>query len=281
MATASRRRARRTRRRNSASDLGARIWVAIPAIAYGIFIVAAGGAVFAAGVVLLGLVCLHELFSMYAALRPVRLAGFLGLIGLAAAAHYGGEHQVLLATVAFFPLLFLVGLAIPERPDVPLTDGMALTLLGTLWVGLAIAHAIMLRELPHGDGIVIDILVGTFLGDTAAYLGGRAFGTRPLALRVSPNKTVEGLGFGILGAALAVWCAGLYQDWLGGWNALLLGFVVGLAAPVGDLFESKIKRDAGTKDAGTLFGPHGGALDRLDAALFSLVAGYYVWLLLL
>jgi phosphatidate cytidylyltransferase len=127
----------------------------------------------------------------------------------------------------------------PERADVPLTDGMALTLLGTLWVGLAIAHAIMLRELPHGDAIVIDVLVGTFVGDTAAYLGGRTFGTRPLAPRISPNKTLEGLGFGIAGAALAVWCAGLYQDWLGGWNALLLGFVVGLAAPLGDLFESK------------------------------------------
>ena len=56
---------------------------------------------------------------------------------------------------------------------------------------------------------------------------------------------------------------------------------MGLAAPLGDLFESKVKRDAGTKDAGTLFGPHGGALDRLDAAFFSLVAGYYVWLVLL
>jgi phosphatidate cytidylyltransferase len=139
----------------------------------------------------------------------------------------------------------------------------------------------MLRELPHGDGIVIDVLVGTFVGDTAAYVGGRAFGTRPLALRISPNKTLEGLAFGIAGSAIAVWCAGLYQDWLGGWNALLLGVVVGLAAPLGDLFESKIKRDAGAKDAGTLFGPHGGALDRLDAALFSLVAGYYLWLLLL
>jgi phosphatidate cytidylyltransferase len=281
MSTASQRRARRSRRRNTASDLGARVWVAIPAIAFAIFIVAAGGAIFAAGAVLLGLICLHELFRMYEALRPVRLAGFLGLIGLAAAAHFGGEHQVLLATVAFFPLLFLIALALPERAEVPLTDSMALTLLGTLWIGLAIAHAVLLRELPHGDAIVIDVLVGTFIGDTAAYLGGRTFGTRPLARRISPNKTLEGLGFGIAGATVAVWCAGLYQDWLGGWNALLLGVVVGLAAPLGDLFESKVKRDAGTKDAGTLFGPHGGALDRLDAALFSLVAGYYMWLLLL
>jgi phosphatidate cytidylyltransferase len=281
MATSSRRRAQRSRRRNSASDLGARVWVAIPAILFAIAIVAAGGPVFAAGAVLLGFICLHELFRMYAGLRPVRLAGFLGVAGLAAAAHFGGEHQVLLATVAFFPLLFLLALAMPERPDVPLTGGMAITLLGTLWVGLAIAHAIMLRGLPHGDGIVIDVLVGTFVGDTAAYLGGRAFGTRPLAPRVSPNKTLEGLACGIAGAAVAVWCAGLYQDWLGGWNALLLGVVIGVVAPIGDLFESKIKRDAGTKDAGTLFGPHGGALDRLDAAFFTLVAGYYVWLALL
>ena len=281
MASSSRRRAQRSRRRNSASDLGARVGVAIPAALYAIAIIYFGGAVFAAGALLLCWVCLHELLRMYDELRPVRLAGFLGVAGLAAAAYFGGEHQVLLATVAFFPLLFLLGLLLPERPESPLTYGMMITLLGTFWIGLALAHAIMLRELPHGDGIVVDVLVGTFIGDTAAYLGGRTFGTRPLAPRISPNKTLEGLGFGLVGAAAAVWCAGLYQDWLGGWNALLLGVVVGLAAPVGDLFESKVKRDAGTKDAGTLFGAHGGALDRLDAAFFTLVAGYYVWLTLL
>jgi phosphatidate cytidylyltransferase len=277
----SRRRGSRARRRNAASDLGARVWVAIPAALYAIAIVHFGGAVFAVGVLLLGFVCLHELFGMYEALNPGRLAGFIGLIGFAAAAHFGGEHQVLLATVASFPLVFLLALALPERPGVPLTAGMALTLLGTLWIGLALAHAILLRDLPHGNAIVIDVLVGTFLGDTAAYLGGRTFGTRRLAPRVSPNKTVEGLVIGVLGATLAVWCAGLYQDWLGHGQALLLGLVVGLVAPVGDLFESKIKRDAGTKDAGTLFGAHGGALDRLDAALFALVAGYYLWVLML
>jgi phosphatidate cytidylyltransferase len=56
---------------------------------------------------------------------------------------------------------------------------------------------------------------------------------------------------------------------------------VGATAPLGDLLESAVKRDAGTKDAGTLFGAHGGALDRLDAAFFTLVAGYYVWLALM
>jgi phosphatidate cytidylyltransferase len=280
MATSSRRRAQRTRRRNSASDLGARVWIAIPAIGYAIFIIAAGGPVFAAGVLLLGFICVHELFRMYDALRPVRLAGFAGIAGLAAAAHFGGEHQVLFATVACFPLIFLLGLAMPERPEVPLTDAMALTLLGTLWIGLAIAHAILLRDLEHGGGLVLAILLGTFVGDTAAYLGGRAFGTRPLALRISPNKTVEGLASGILVGALTVWWFGLSSEWMGGVKGILLGLGVAVLAPIGDLFESKIKRDAGTKDAGTLFGAHGGALDRLDAAFFTLVGGYYLWLLL-
>jgi phosphatidate cytidylyltransferase len=270
-------RARRAARRNSASDLGARVWVAVPAAAYALAIISLGGPWFAAGILLLGFVCLHELFRMYEGMRPARLAGFLGIAGLAAAAHFGGEHQVLLATVAVFPLVFLVAIAMPERPEVPVTDGMAITLLGTLWIGLALAHAILLRGLDHGGGLVLAVLLGTFLGDTGAYLAGRTMGTRRLAPRISPAKTWEGLVAGVVVATFAVWWYGLGSDWMGGTKGALLGVTVGLAAPLGDLFESRVKRDAGTKDAGTLFGAHGGALDRLDAALFSLVAGYYVW----
>jgi phosphatidate cytidylyltransferase len=71
--------------------------------------------------------------------------------------------------------------------------------------------------------------------------------------------------------------AAVWDDNVSAGQALWLGAAVALAAPIGDLFESKLKRDAGTKDTGTLFGAHGGALDRLDAALFVIVAGYYVW----
>jgi len=214
---------------------------------------------------------------MYEPLRPVKLAGFLALAGLAAAAEAGGVSQVLLAAVAFVPVMFLLALAMPPREGVTVTSGMAITLFGVFWIGMAIAHAVLLRDSLHGNGIVIDVLVGTFVGDTGAYLGGRSFGTRRFAPRISPNKTLEGLVIGFFTAVLATWAAGLYQDWLGGWDAVLLGVAIGLAAPLGDLFESQVKRDAGTKDAGTLFGAHGGALDRLDAAFFSLVAGYYVW----
>jgi len=257
------------------------VLVALPAIAFAIFIVASGGWIFTVGALGLGIVCLHELFRMYEGLRPVKLAGFAGLIGLAVAAQAGDERQVLLAAVALFPVVFLLALAMPGREGVTVTDGLAFTVFGVFWIGMAIAHAVLLRGTLHGDGIIIDILVGTFVGDTGAYLGGRSFGTRRLAPRISPNKTVEGLAIGFLVAVLATWCAGLYQDWLTGGQALLLGVAIGLAAPLGDLFESQVKRDSGVKDTGKAFGAHGGALDRLDAAFFTLVAGYYVWLALL
>ena len=272
--TASRRRAGRARRRHTRSDLGGRILAALPAIAFALFIVGFGGWIFVAGLVVLGWICLHELFAMYEFANPSRLAGFAGMVGLLVAAHSGDQASVLGAFVACVPVVFVLCVLQPRHAGAP---GVAVTLLGLAWVGIAFAHAILLRDLPHGDGIVIDVLVGTFVGDTGAYLGGRTFGTRRLAPAISPNKTLEGLVIGFVIGVLGVWLAGLYQDWLSGWNAVILGAAVSAAAPLGDLFESYLKRDAGAKDTGRLFGPHGGALDRLDAAMFTMVAGFYVW----
>jgi phosphatidate cytidylyltransferase len=102
------------------------------------------------------------------------------------------------------------------------------------------------------------------------------FGSHKIAPSLSPNKTVEGLIGGFLIGTMGFWFAGLYQDWLSGVDALIIGAAVAAIAPVGDLFESMLKRDLGTKDTGTLFGPHGGILDRLDAVLFTIVVGYYL-----
>jgi phosphatidate cytidylyltransferase len=263
------------RRRSGGSDLGARIKVAVPALALALAMVALGDWVFVAGIALLGLICLHELFSMFARARPARLAGALGLVGLLLAAHLGDRHTVLLVFAACVPLAFVVTANQAGGGGAP---GISVTLLGLAWIGLALAHAVLLRDLPHGGGLVFAVLLGTFVGDTGAYLGGRALGRRKLAPSISPNKTVEGLAIGILAGTAAVWWAGLSQPWLGGSDGALLGLAVALAAPLGDLFESYLKRDAGTKDTGTLFGAHGGALDRLDAVMFTAVAGYYVWL---
>jgi phosphatidate cytidylyltransferase len=259
-------------------DLGRRILFAIPAVAFAALIVHEGGWIFAAGIGLLGVVAVHELSTMLARARPVRLAAMLGVLGMVIAGTAGGERQVLLALAASVPVTFWLAVAMPRRERI--TASIAVTFLAIVWVGLGVSHAAMLRGLDHGGALVFTVLLGTFLGDTAAYLGGRAVGRRKLAPRISPNKTIEGLAIGAAFCTLVVWYwSRTYGgDWISGTDGLFLGLAVAIAAPTGDLFESLIKRDMGTKDTGSLFGPHGGVLDRVDAALFALVAAYYVWL---
>jgi phosphatidate cytidylyltransferase len=264
--------ARRERRRDE-SDLLSRILIAIPAALFAILIVGEGGLVFALGIFALGVMALAELYTLMRRVRPVNLGGFITLGAMIAAALYGEPRHVLLVLAAAFPLTFWLSFLRPRREHV--SWALAATFFGVLWVGVPMVHAVLLREAPHGDGLVVDVLIGTFLGDTAAYFGGRLYGHRPLAPRISPNKTLEGLVAGVLGGTLAFWFAGLYQDWLTGPHALLIGLSVALAAPVGDLFESLVKRDLAVKDTGSFFGAHGGVLDRLDAVLFTMVAGYY------
>src|ERR1700690_377204 len=154
--------AERRRRRKPRSDLSARVLTAIPAIAVALFLVLEGGPIFALGMFALGSVCLHEFYGMYERARPARLAGFIALAGLLAAALYGDQFQVLLAAVAALPLVFGLTLLQP-RPSV---GGIAVTLLGIYWIGFALAHAVLLRGLPHGLGIVLDVAAGPFLGET-------------------------------------------------------------------------------------------------------------------
>ncbi len=261
---------------SGASDLLARILVAVPAAVVAILFIDFGGLAFALFMMVIGWVCMHELYRLLKRWKPLSLVGFASLAAMVLAARYGTVRDVLEIGMATLPVLVVFVLARPRHEGA--TVAVAGTLLGVYWIGLAFAHAVLLRELNHGNGILIDVLVGTFLGDTAAYIGGRLFGRRPLAPQISPNKTVEGLFCGMLIAILAVFFASLYQTWLTQGDALLLGAAVAVLAPIGDLFESLVKRNAGQKDAGTLFGAHGGALDRLDAVIFTVVAGYYIWI---
>ena len=248
--------------------------MAIPWVVFAILIIHFGGTVFAVALFGLALVGLHELYTMLRAVRPLPLAGFAGAAGLIFAAAYGDQYQMVLASVGSLLLAFVLSLTRRDRRHVTLS--IAVTMLGVLWVGMALAHAVLLRGLDHGDGLIVDDLIATFIGDTGAYFGGRTWGTRKLAPRISPAKTVEGLLAGVLAGTGAFVLASLYQDWLSATEALAMGVAVSLAAPLGDLFESMIKRDLGVKDSGRFFGEHGGALDRLDAAFFTVVVGYYV-----
>jgi phosphatidate cytidylyltransferase len=249
--------------------------VALPWIAFAIAITAIGGWPFTVAMVAIGLVCLRELFVMAGPLRPVQTAAYIAVAAVVVTAHLGTAFNVLLVASACFPLLFFFGARPGRRGGV--VEAMGLTVLGAVWIGLPLVHAVFLRDLPdHGGALLIDVLVGTFAGDTGAYATGRMFGSHRITPTLSPHKTLEGLIGGFLIGTMAFWFAGLYQDWLSGVDALIMGAAVAAIAPIGDLFASMVKRDLGRKDTGRLFGPHGGLLDRLDAVLFTIVMGYYL-----
>lgn len=264
------------------SDVGRRVIVAVPAALFAIFIVREGGAVFALGLLVLGVMALGELYSLMGRVRPAALAGFVTLTGMIAAALYGEPRHVIMVLAASFPLTFYLALLRPRREHV--SWAIAATIFGALWIGIGMVHVIWLRELEieeggrtvvTGMGLVFDVLIATFLGDTCAYFAGRSYGRTPIAPLISPNKTLAGLVAGVAGGTAAFWLAGWYQDWLSGGDALVLGLLVSIIAPVGDLFVSLVKRDLRAKDTGSFFGAHGGVLDRLDAVLFTVVVGYY------
>jgi len=266
---------RRERRAVLNGETARRILVAIPWIVFAIAIVVLGGPVFALAMVGIGLLCLREYFLMTAPLRPVQMAAYIAVVAMVAAAYFGTAFNVLLVITASFPLLFFF--AARMRPREEVVVAMGVTVLGAVWIGLPLVHAVLLRDLPdHGAALLIDVLVGTFATDTGAYATGRMFGSHRIAPDLSPNKTIEGLVGGFLIGTMAFWFAGLYQNWLSGADALIIGAAVAAIGPIGDLFASMVKRDLGKKDTGKLFGPHGGLLDRLDAVFFTIVVGYYL-----
>jgi phosphatidate cytidylyltransferase len=263
------------KRRRGGGETAKRVLVALPWIVFAIAITVAGGPVFALAMVGLGVVAVGEFAGIAKRYKPLVIPAYISVAGLIAAAYLGTSYSVLMALAASVPLLFAFAAGARYREGA--TVSLGITLLAVVWIGVPLAHAVFLRELPdHGAALLIDVLVGTFVADTAAYATGRMFGSHKVAPNLSPNKTIEGLVGGFVIGTMGFWFAGLYQDWLSGVDALIIGAAVAAMAPIGDLFESLLKRDLGTKDTGTLFGPHGGLLDRLDAVFFTVVVGYYL-----
>ena len=265
--------------RKRRSETLMRVLWAIPAIILAVAVVVAGGEIFAAAMIAFACIGISEFFRMTEKAKPFDLVAYAAAAGMIIAAHFGDSFHMVLAGVAFFPIMLGMAAMRPTLRNV--TFSMAVTVFALVWIAIPFAHAVLLRDLPdHGAALLVDVLVATFFTDTFAYVGGRMFGSRPLAPMISPNKTIEGAVIGIIGGIAGFWLAGLYQDWLSGVDALLMGACIALLAPIGDLFESAIKRDLDVKDSGRIFGPHGGLLDRLDAVLFTVVAGYYLALLI-
>lgn len=161
---------------------------------------------------------------------------------------------------------------------------IAVTVFGILYLGWLASHLILLRELPAALGqdeqlgarLVFLLAALVWATDTGAYLCGVAFGRRPLAGRISPKKTVEGAVGGLAAAGLAGWlCSRELVPFVTPLAGTVLGVVAGVAAQLGDLVESLIKRDVGIKDSAPLLPGHGGILDRFDSLLFTAPVVYY------
>jgi phosphatidate cytidylyltransferase len=215
-----------------------------------------------------GILALHELYGMARGHRPIVLGGYAGLVLALLGAQLGGTTWLLAGILATLPAALLVFFVSSARQNA--VGAFAVTLLGVAWVGGGLALLMLVREIP-GDGrlLVFTILLAVFADDTAAFFVGRAIGRHRLAPAISPGKTWEGFVAGTLAAVGVAFFALYEQDVVTTGESLVLGLAIALAATLGDLFESAVKRDLGVKDSGQLLGGHGGMLDRLDAPLWA------------
>jgi phosphatidate cytidylyltransferase len=160
-------------------------------------------------------------------------------------------------------------------------EGVSSTLFGFLWVGLLGSYAALMLApsiYPHRHGIafLLGAIVATIGADVGALAIGSWLGRHRLAPEVSPNKTWEGLiGGAVVAVAVSAAVTGQVHPWTVP-KAALLGLVVAVVAPIGDLCESLVKRDLGLKDMGSILPGHGGVLDRVDALLFVLPTTFYL-----
>ncbi|MDQ1396255.1 MAG: phosphatidate cytidylyltransferase, partial [Acidimicrobiaceae bacterium] len=177
-------------------------------------------------------------------------------------------------TVVTTFLWYLFGV-VRARPTV----NVAATFLAFCWVAVLGSFATLLLQSGqhhHGVGLLYGPVLCTIACDIGGFVAGRTVGTHPMMPEVSPNKTWEGALGGLTGsvAVAVIIVRGIHP-----WNlkhAALLGLMIAVVAPLGDLSESLIKRDLGLKDMGSLLPGHGGMLDRMDAMLFVLPATYYL-----
>jgi phosphatidate cytidylyltransferase len=253
------------------SDLLGRVLVALLLAPVALGCVYLGGVAMLALALLACALSLDELFRMARGLRPIPLTGFGAALAMVVATFAGGIGWSLAARAASVRGTLLVVAGIAGRESA--LGSVAVTTFSALYVGGGIASLVALRAVEgdadrFGFNLLLAVLLGTWASDIFAYFGGRLLGRHRLAPAISPKKTVEGFVIGLAAGVFTVWIT-LYGQGVTNQEGLLLGIGVALAAPLGDLFESFLKRDLGVKDSGTLLAGHGGVLDRIDALLFA------------
>jgi len=242
-----------------------------------------GGPLFAAGLAVLAAVAVWETGRMLGA----RGDRFLVVPGMALAASYpvaalylgpAEAWGITIVALVLFTGVATLRIAPMDRPF----QAAAVTLTSAIYVGGLISFGVPLREEFGATGVEGTLffflpVALTWLADTAAYFGGRALGKRKLSPVISPNKTVEGAVAALLAGPAGALVYGFLAlptlgERLGVPGLLALGLVVSVAATIGDLAESALKRECGVKDSSGLLPGHGGLLDRMDSLLWSIPA---------
>ena len=259
------------------SPLLSRVLVAVVGLPVVLLLVHAGGWWLFALAAVATVLALHEYGLMMRSLRPVILAAYAGALLSLLGARLGGLEWTVAGFLSTIVAAFLLHWIATTRQSA--TVAIASTVLGAGWIGLCLAHLLLIRAIPeHGELAAFAVLLAVWAGDIGAFFAGRLIGRHKLAPTLSPGKTWEGFLFGTASTIFVAFVA-LYEDrhdFLSVGEALLLGSVIAIAGPVGDLFESALKRDMQVKDAGRLLAAHGGVLDRIDSLLFAAVASYYL-----
>jgi len=224
----------------------------------------------------------------------VVIAAIFALAILASTVNSFKPASVALSVILLAPLLFLgLGLKLPSQTRAVIAAGVSM--LGIAYIGMPLLSIWIIRDHINptvGSFLVLVTFATVWSGDIAAFYIGRVFGRHKLAPIISPGKTWEGAISSTIFASIVCWAmfrllGPRYSDFFfaakitaPAWLSLGVGVLINIAAQIGDLAESMIKRAVGVKDSGKLLPGHGGILDRIDALLFAApVAMLLFWFL--
>ena len=288
------------------SDLQTRLLTASVLVPYVLFAIAQGGLWVLGTVIVVVLLAQREFYGLIEdkGAHPIIGFGLAAGVALQVVAYLGNEYHVtLVLTVALLVVM------IAQLGRAQISEALASisgTFFGIFYIGWLLSHAIVLREFhrvivmryrpedalaagiaPESGAFLLTFTLAVVVwSDAGAYFAGRAYGERKLAPRISPGKTVEGAIGGVLGGTIVglIFKAIFDFFWpdlsaIMGWGlAILFGLILSVAAIVGDLIESLLKRDAQVKDAGAMLPGMGGILDRIDSPLLAIPVMYYMML---
>ena len=241
-----------------------------------------GDPTFSVGLGIIAVIAALEFFPLIGVSKkhPLTIMGTIGVILFIISAHFDINTYTapLLTAVIILPLIWLI-----IRSDIKnAIMHWAWLLAGVLYIGWMLSLFIPLRGIAgSGRDWTLLAIIACVASDSLAFHIGIRWGKHHMIQSISPSKTWEGTAAGFVGALAAtmILAATLPQLDVPIWKSAILGVLIGVFAPLGDLAESLLKRGAGVKDAGRWLPGHGGILDRIDSILFTVVVVYYfvIW----